>query len=93
MTHPIEKLWREVGLPEYFLGNDGSNERLYALYRAIVEQCAKHIEHDADVASNSLHCGDNHMTIAAVHRVSRAYYEAAKSIRGLAVASHNRETP
>lgn len=33
--HPIEKLWREVGLPEYFLGNDGSNTKLYALYDAI----------------------------------------------------------
>lgn len=35
--HPIETLWREAGLPEYFLGNDGSNERLNALYDAIVK--------------------------------------------------------
>lgn len=33
--HPIETLWREVGLPEYFLGNGGSNKLLYALYDAI----------------------------------------------------------
>lgn len=36
--HPIETLWREAGLPEYFLGNDGTNERLYALYDAIVQK-------------------------------------------------------
>lgn len=35
--HQIEKLWREVGLPEYFLGNGGTNEKLYALYDRIVE--------------------------------------------------------
>jgi len=39
--HPVEKLWREVGLPEYFLGNGGSNTKLYALYDAIIEKCAK----------------------------------------------------
>lgn len=33
--HPIETLWREVGLPEYFLGNGGTNHKLYALYDAI----------------------------------------------------------
>lgn len=38
--HPVETLWREVGLPEYFLGNGGTNAHLYALYDAIVEQCA-----------------------------------------------------
>lgn len=41
MRHPVETLWREVGLPEYFLGNDGSNNKLYALYDAIFERCAK----------------------------------------------------
>jgi hypothetical protein len=34
--HPIEILWRKVGLPEYFLGNSGSNEKLYALYDEIM---------------------------------------------------------
>jgi hypothetical protein len=34
-VHPVEKLWREVGLPEYFLGNGGTNTKLYALYDAI----------------------------------------------------------
>jgi hypothetical protein len=34
-AHPVEKLWREVGLPEYFLGNGGTNTKLYALYDAI----------------------------------------------------------
>lgn len=38
MRHPVETLWREVGLPEYFLGNDGSNTKLYALYEAIRKQ-------------------------------------------------------
>lgn len=33
-THPVERLWREVGLPEYFLGNGGTNLKLYALYDA-----------------------------------------------------------
>lgn len=31
----IEELWREVGLPEYFLGNGGTNHKLYALYQAV----------------------------------------------------------
>lgn len=44
MRHPVERLWREVGLPEYFLGNDGSNHKLYALYNAIVEECANAAE-------------------------------------------------
>lgn len=35
MNHPIENLWREVGLPEYFLGNGGTNRKLFALYDAI----------------------------------------------------------
>lgn len=33
--HPVEKLWREIGLPEYFLGNGGTNTKLYQLYDAI----------------------------------------------------------
>jgi len=33
--HPIEKLWREVGLPEWFLGNGGTNTKLYELYDRI----------------------------------------------------------
>jgi hypothetical protein len=37
--HPVEKLWRECGLPEYFLGNGGTNTKLYALYDRIVERC------------------------------------------------------
>ena len=52
----------------------------------VIEECARHIEHEADVATNSLHCGDNSQTIAATHRISRTYYEAAKSIRALAAA-------
>lgn len=52
----------------------------------IIEECAKHLEHEADIATNSLHCGDNSQTIAATHRISRAYHEAAKSIRTLAKA-------
>ncbi len=60
---------------------------------ATVEACAKHIEHEADVATNSLHCGDNSQTIAATHRVSRAYYEAAKSIRSLALTFPQDQTP
>lgn len=39
--HPVEKLWREVGLPEYFLGNGGTNHKLYALYDAIVMSSAQ----------------------------------------------------
>lgn len=33
--HPVEILWREIGLPEYFLGNGGTNTKLYALYDRI----------------------------------------------------------
>jgi hypothetical protein len=35
MTHPVETHWRECGLPEWFLGNSGTNTKLYALYDAI----------------------------------------------------------
>lgn len=31
----IEALWRGVGLPEYFLGNSGTNHALYAFARLI----------------------------------------------------------
>jgi hypothetical protein len=48
--HPIEQLWREVGLPEYFLGNGGSNHHLYALHTAIIERCAKAAERTAPIA-------------------------------------------
>ena len=34
-VHPVEKLWREHDLPEWFLGNGESNTKLYALYDAI----------------------------------------------------------
>lgn len=34
-VHPIERLWRQVGLPEYFLGNGGTNQKLYALFDAV----------------------------------------------------------
>lgn len=34
-AHPVEKLWREIGLPEYFLGNGGTNTKLYELYDRI----------------------------------------------------------
>lgn len=34
-VHPVEKLWREVGLPEWFLGNGGTNLKLYELYDRI----------------------------------------------------------
>lgn len=39
-AHPVERLWRKVGLPEYFLGNGGSNEKLYALYDEILQEVA-----------------------------------------------------
>jgi Lar family restriction alleviation protein len=58
---------------------------------AVIEECARHLEQEADLATNSLHCGDNSQTIAAVHRVSRTYYEAAKSIRDLVVTSTHSE--
>lgn len=40
MPHPIEDLWRQHDLPEYFLGNGGSNTKLYALYDSLIEKCA-----------------------------------------------------
>jgi hypothetical protein len=49
----------------------------------VIEECAMHLEHEADIATNSLHCGDNYATIVATYRVSRAYHEAAKSLRAL----------
>jgi hypothetical protein len=32
------RLWREVGLPEYFLGNGGTNHKLVAFAKALVSQ-------------------------------------------------------
>lgn len=37
MPHPIEKIWREVGLPEWFLGNGDTNTKLYELYDRIAK--------------------------------------------------------
>lgn len=33
--HEVERLWRATGLPEYFLGNGGSNTGLYAFAKAL----------------------------------------------------------
>ena len=33
--HDVERLWRATGLPEYFLGNGGSNTGLYAFAKAL----------------------------------------------------------
>lgn len=79
--HPIETLWREHDLPEWFLGNGGTNTKLYALYDAIVEECAKWHEHRAELETNSLHCGDNSGTIAGAHRVAAFHRFSARELR------------
>lgn len=38
MSHPVEKLWREVGLPEWFLGNGGTNTKLYEFYDRVIAE-------------------------------------------------------
>lgn len=75
-AHSIERLWREIGLPEYFLGNGGSNAKLYALYDAIVEDCAKIAEPWAVFFSDS--ATETDKAIIAVRS------EIAKKIRKLA---------
>jgi len=42
--HPVERLWRQCELPEYFLGNDGTNHKLYALYDAIRAEALADVE-------------------------------------------------
>jgi hypothetical protein len=81
-VHPAEKLWRKVGLPEYFLGNGGSNTKLYEFYDAIVEICAKTGEKawplgDYPIASENteLYQGQDHTARTVV-----------KAIRALAVS-------
>lgn len=39
-VHPVEALWRKHGLPEWFLGNGGTNTKLYALYDDILRMRA-----------------------------------------------------
>lgn len=82
MAHPVEKLWREVGLPEYFLGNGGTNTKLYELHARLVEKCAKiadAVMNDADCRAADLHYGELYgMTCR-----SDAAGEIAKAIRDL----------
>jgi hypothetical protein len=40
----VMRIWRECGLPEYFLGNGGSNHKLVAFAKACAEQSADEIE-------------------------------------------------
>ncbi len=50
-----------------------------------IEECASHLEQKADLLTNSLHCGDDSVTIALAHRKSRQLYEAASIINELAL--------
>ena len=43
----IERLWREAGLPEYFLGNGGTNSKLYKF----VESCISDLGASGGAAS------------------------------------------
>lgn len=35
----VMRLWRKAGLPEYFLGNGGTNRKLVA-FAALIRECA-----------------------------------------------------
>jgi hypothetical protein len=58
-----------------------------------IEECASHLEQQADLLTNSLHCGDNSATIAAAHKKSRQLYEAATIINELAFAAQPPAAP
>lgn len=60
---------------------------------ATVEACAKWHEHRADLETNSLHCGDNSMTISSAHRVAAFHRFSARELRALCPMSlqHHRE--
>lgn len=45
------------------------------------ERCAKRLEHEADLLTNSLHCGDSSITIQSTHRWAKALRTAARTIR------------
>lgn len=46
-----------------------------------LEEAAKHLEREADLATGSLHCGDNAMTISNTSRWVKTVRAAAASIR------------
>ena len=50
---------------------------------ATVERCAQWHDEQAELAINSLHCGDNTQTIAAHHRRCQWHRESASAIRSL----------
>lgn len=79
--HPIEKLWRECGLPEYFLGNGGTNNKLYALHRAIIEECAKVAMAHKGAAQKARRAKKN------LHMGSDDYAEVVSEERGEDIAS------
>jgi hypothetical protein len=84
-VHPVEKLWREIGLPEYFLGNGGTNTKLYALYDAIIEECAK----IADCVMNDADNQAQHLSYSELYGMncrSEAASEIADEIRSLTSA-------
>lgn len=84
--HPAERLWRQVGLPEYFLGNGGTNIKLYDFYDAVVERCAKVGEkawpraHTYASENADLYRGQDHAAQAVV-----------KAVRALAVTRPNNQ--
>jgi len=90
--HPIETLWREVGLPEYFLGNDGSNNKLYALYDRITEECAKVAEGmAADQERTNAKYPDHAKAYATWRNAVHCYHDVARQIRKLTISSGDRK--
>jgi hypothetical protein len=45
------------------------------------QEAAAWLEHKAELETNSLHCGDNSMTIASTHRYAAMLRALAKELR------------
>lgn len=58
-----------------------SSERIAEAVAAERERCAKLLEDQAELETNSLHCGDNSMTIHSTNRYAADLRRAAKLIR------------
>lgn len=86
--HAIERLWRDCELPEWFLGNGGSNHKLYDFARRCASiapgrvTAGAHIE--AAIAALAAHFGDSNRTSFTAREAGR---QAANVVRANLTAS------
>jgi hypothetical protein len=59
----VMRLWREVGLPEYFLGNGGTNHKLVAFAEAAVLAERERIAHALEAEADMGDCSEDNMVM------------------------------